>query len=106
VLDGAVAIDDQIVGADQLAYVGLGRDEVVMSAAAPARVLLLGGEPFEARPLMWWNFVARDRAEVDAAYAEWQAGTDRFGPVLSTLGAIAAPRPPWTTGAGAPFRRR
>jgi hypothetical protein len=44
---------------------------------------------------MWWNFVARTRAEVEAAYEAWQSGTDRFRPVASTLPRIDAPRPNW-----------
>ena len=30
---------------------------------------------------MWWNFVGRTRDEIDAAYASWEAGDDRFGTV-------------------------
>ena len=97
VLDGAVAVDDHLVGSDQLAYLGRDRDEIVITATSPARALLVGGEPFEARPLMWWNFVARDRGEIDAAYTEWQAGGgERFGRVDSGLDRITAPRRPWT----------
>ena len=95
VLDGAVAIDEHVIGADQLAYLGRGRDEIVVVATAPARALLVGGEPFEARPLMWWNFVARDREEIDTAYAAWQSRSERFGHVDSDLARIEAPRPPW-----------
>ncbi len=70
-------------------------DEIVVVATAPARALLVGGEPFEARPLMWWNFVARDREEIDTAYAAWQSRSERFGHVDSDLARIEAPRPPW-----------
>jgi hypothetical protein len=44
---------------------------------------------------MWWNFVARDRSEMEQAFAEWGASTERFGLVASTLDRIAAPRPFW-----------
>ena len=64
------AIDDRVVPADQLGYLGSGRDRRSRSRSpTPTRALVVGGEPFEARPLMWWNFVARDREEIDAAYA-------------------------------------
>jgi quercetin 2,3-dioxygenase len=105
VLDGTVGIDEHVVGADQLAYLGTNRDEIAITTAAPARALLVGGEPFEARPLMWWNFVARDREEIDAAYADWQSGGERFGPVASSLELIPAPPPLWRS-RGEPFRRR
>ena len=60
-----------------------------------SRVLLLGGQPFTEEILMWWNFVARDRAELEQAYAQWTASAERFGPVASTLDRIEAPRPFW-----------
>ena len=54
---------------------------------------------------MWWNFVARDHQEIDAAYVDWQSGNDRFGAVTSTLATVPAPPPPWSR-ASLPFRRR
>jgi hypothetical protein len=105
VLDGTVANDNRVIPRDQLAYLGGGREHVALVATASARVLLLGGEPMDTRPLMWWNFVARDREEVDAAYADWQSGSDRFGAVNSGLDLIPAPPPPWLRGAR-PFLRR
>jgi hypothetical protein len=44
---------------------------------------------------MWWNFVARDRSELEHAAAEWEDGAARFGTVDSALGRIEAPRPFW-----------
>jgi quercetin 2,3-dioxygenase len=100
VLEGAARLDgDRPVEPGVLAYLGPGRDEVALEAREPSRVLLLGGEPLGERLVMWWNFVARSRDEVDAAYADWQAGAERFGPVRSDLARIPAPRPPWQTGA-------
>jgi redox-sensitive bicupin YhaK (pirin superfamily) len=102
VLDGAVELDssggDQRVVPGELAYLGIGRDELAMRAAEGARLLLLGGEPFESPILMWWNFVARTREEIDAARADWQAGSSRFGDTGSTLARIPAPQTPWTGG--------
>jgi quercetin 2,3-dioxygenase len=45
--------------------------------------------------MMWWNFVGRTRDEIDAAYASWEAGDDRFGRVTSTLPRIPAKAPYW-----------
>jgi redox-sensitive bicupin YhaK (pirin superfamily) len=105
VLDGTVAVDERVVAADQLAYLGTGRSEIAVTVTSPVRALLVGGEPFETRPLMWWNFVARDREEIDAAYADWQAGAERFGAVASSLTAIPAPPPLWQPSPH-PFRPR
>ena len=95
VLAGAVSVEGSTVAADQLAYLGAGRREIRLDAAAPARALLLGGAPFGETILMWWNFVARTRDEVDAAVADWESGTARFGEVRTTLERIPAPLPTW-----------
>jgi redox-sensitive bicupin YhaK (pirin superfamily) len=95
VLSGEVAVDGTPVRTDRFAYVGLGRDELVLDALEPARVLLLGGTPFGERVLMWWNFVARSREEISGAYRQWRADDGRFGEVHSALDRIPAPPPPW-----------
>ena len=58
VLSGTVEIDATPIGADELGYLGIGRNELRITSGAPARLLLLGGAPFEDSILMWWNFVA------------------------------------------------
>ena len=42
---------------------------------------------------MWWNFVARTRDEIDAAYDDWRNETERFPAVASQLARIDSPRP-------------
>jgi redox-sensitive bicupin YhaK (pirin superfamily) len=93
VLEGAVSVDGTLVEPGHLAYLGEGRDELGLSG--PARALLIGGEPFEAPVVMWWNFVARTRDEIVEARRSWEARDDRFAPVASTLGRIPAPPTPW-----------
>jgi quercetin 2,3-dioxygenase len=58
-------------------------------------VLLLGGEPFPEPILMWWNFVAHSRDELDGAYRQWESGDPRFGRLRSPLLRIPAPPPFW-----------
>ena len=96
VLDGAVVVDDTPVEPGQLAYLGPGRDQLALRADEPVRALLVGGTPFEAPVVMWWNFVARSRDEVSAATEAWNAGHDRFGEVASAMARIPAPATPWT----------
>lgn len=67
VMRGSLAADGTPATTGQLAYLGRGRDEVRLDVAEPARAILLGGEPFPEPLLMWWNFVARTRAEIDGA---------------------------------------
>jgi quercetin 2,3-dioxygenase len=95
VLEGSIGVDDQSLVPGQLAYLGEGREDITLLSAAPARVLLLGGVPFPEPVLMWWNYVARSRAEVDAAVRDWNAHAGRFGTVASELPRIPSPVPIW-----------
>jgi quercetin 2,3-dioxygenase len=95
VLEGAVAVGGTPVVPGRLGYLGEGRDELSFDVREPTRALLLGGEPFEEPIMMWWNFVGRTRDEIDAAYASWEAGDDRFGRVTSALPRIPARAPFW-----------
>jgi len=99
-LDGRARVDGTVVESGALAYLGTGRDEVAVDVDEPARALLLGGEPLGEPVLMWWNFVARTREELDRAYDDWRDETGRFGAVPSDLGRIPAPRPPWRRSGG------
>jgi quercetin 2,3-dioxygenase len=96
VFDGALEVDGEVIAPGVLAYLGSNRDSVELRASAPARALLIGGEPFGVAPLMWWNFVARTREEMDAAYRDWEAHSPRFGEVRSPLPRIPAPPPVWS----------
>lgn len=80
----------------QLAYLAPGRDAVELRAATRSRVLVLGGVPFPETVVMWWNYVARDRAEISAAHAAWTARTDRFQVPHSKLGSVDVRPPLWT----------
>ena len=78
-------------------YLGVGRTELDVGLADDARVLLLGGTPFEEEIVMWWNFVARTHEEIEEARAQWNAGGDpRFGEVTHypTDERLAAPALP------------
>jgi len=86
VLGGEGDADGEHLAADTLYYLPPGRDELTVRG----RLLLLGGPPFAEKVLMWWNFVARDGAEIARARDDWAAG--RFGAVRGYRGApIAAP---------------
>jgi quercetin 2,3-dioxygenase len=97
VLSGGLRLGGVSVQPDELAYLGLGRDQLEVDPQGAARFLLIGGEPFESTVEMWWNFVARNKGEIESAYRDWQAHAERFGPVATTLERIEAPRPLWLT---------
>ncbi|PJN21427.1 pirin family protein [Kitasatospora sp. CB02891] len=46
----------------------------------PARLVLLGGTPFEEEIVMWWNFIGRSSEEIVQARIDWEKGV-RFGEV-------------------------
>ena len=96
VTEGGVSIEGQGVGPGQLAYLGTGRDELTLACRQASRLLLLGGTPFHEPVLMWWNFVARTRDEVDAAHLAWATDAGRFGRVASPLPRVEVGPPPWT----------
>jgi redox-sensitive bicupin YhaK (pirin superfamily) len=95
VLEGALVLGGRSLEPGHLGYLGTGRDECLLAVPAPTRAILLGGVPFEESILMWWNFVARDRAEMDEAYAHWSNDDGWFGQVNSAIDRIPVPMPPW-----------
>jgi len=95
VLDGALTIGATTLTPGHLGYLGGDRDEIPLRAEERSRALLLGGVPFPEPILMFWNFVARDRAEMEAAWRDWNDDTGRFGRVASRLPRIPSPSPYW-----------
>jgi quercetin 2,3-dioxygenase len=85
---GPVCLDGTDLARAELGYVGVGRDrlELVNRNGEPARVLLLGGEPFEEPIVMWWNFVGRSHEEIAEFREAWQQGSERFGQVQGYAG--------------------
>jgi redox-sensitive bicupin YhaK (pirin superfamily) len=95
-MDGDAQVDGVPVERGSMLYLGCGRSELPLRAAADSGLLLLGGEPFEEKLVMWWNFVARTGDEIAEARADWMTG-DRFGMVHGYDGSpIPAPELPPT----------
>ncbi|KJK59127.1 pirin family protein [Saccharothrix sp. ST-888] len=71
---------------------------IANTGPTPARLILLGGTPFEERIVMWWNFIGRDHQEIVEAREAWQSAADRFGSVTGYPGdRLPAPVLPHTT---------
>jgi redox-sensitive bicupin YhaK (pirin superfamily) len=98
--DGTASVDGS-----RLLYLGTGRDHVDIVSADGARVFLLGGEPFEADIVMWWNFVGRSHDEIVEAREAWEAHAPRFGQVVDH-GPERIPAPPLPAVRLTPRRRR
>jgi quercetin 2,3-dioxygenase len=99
VIDGAATVADVPARPGPLLYLGEGRSELRLEAGPDTRLMLLGGEPFAERIVMWWNFVGRDHNEIVAARQAWEdrAGGGPFGTVRGYDGPdIPAPPMPIT----------
>ena len=100
-LDGAAVVAGTTLKPGPLLYLGEGRSQLRLGAGPDTRLMLLGGEPFAERIVMWWNYVGRDHDEIVAAREAWEArdaGADgRFGRVRGYPGPdIPAPPMPIT----------
>ncbi len=95
IIQGSVVVNGKEVLPGSIVYLGAQRDSVIVKTYAGARMILLGGEPFEEQLFMWWNFVGRNRDEIELAAKEWNAGS-AFGEVAPMgLPRIVAPDFPW-----------
>ena len=64
--------------------------EFVMEAGTT--VYLFGGEPFEEERIIFWNFVSSDKALIEKAKEDWQAG--RFPIIEGESDPVPLPAPP------------
>lgn len=71
---GSLTVSGERAAPGDLVHLPSGRDRLCLEAAdEPARVLLLGGEPFGEAIVMWWNFVGRTHEEIVDYREQWQA---------------------------------
>ncbi|NUU24560.1 MAG: pirin family protein [Streptomycetaceae bacterium] len=90
-------VDGVPVPIGSLLYLGCGRDDVHIRTESASNLILVGGEPFAEKIVMWWNFVGRTGEEIAEARTQWQA-EERFGVVhgyhAPRLDAPALPQTP------------
>ncbi|MBH5333894.1 pirin family protein [Streptomyces pactum] len=79
-MSGEAEVDGVRLAPGSLLYLGCGRTELPLRADVDSAFMLLGGEPFEERIVMWWNFVGRSQQDIEQARADWM-NTTRFGEV-------------------------
>ena len=81
-----VRLDRSVLGVRDA---GLGHLRLSNPTDSPARVMLLGGEPFDEGVVMWWNFIGRSHEDIVRLRQEWNdAPEDRFGRVAGYRGTI------------------
>jgi quercetin 2,3-dioxygenase len=91
-MSGAAEVDAVPLAPGSMIYLGSGRRDLRLRADVPARLLLLGGLPFDEEIVMWWNFVARTGEEIAGAHARWSR--EGFGRVPDAGEPTPAPQLP------------
>lgn len=92
-LSGELSVAGERLEPGTLLYLGLHRSALRVCCEAPAQLLLLGGEPFPEKVLMFWNFVARTGAEIIQAVEQWQEHRHFAELEASSLPRLIAPDP-------------
>lgn len=80
---GAVLLDGEAYFEGEMVILRPGV-AVPMEATCSTRLIVLGGAPLEGDRHLLWNFVGSDKASLDAAKDDWEAG--RFPPVVDDDG--------------------
>jgi redox-sensitive bicupin YhaK (pirin superfamily)/predicted GNAT family acetyltransferase len=80
---GDLRFEDAALAPSELGYAPSGPRTLTLAneADAPARLILLGGPPFDEAIVMWWNFIGRSHEDIARAREDWEAASDRFGAV-------------------------
>lgn len=95
VIEGNVRVNSRYLAPTEMLYMRRDRLTISFTAESDAKLLLIGGEPFEEDIVMWWNFIGRTHGEIALARADWEAGSARFGTVAGHDGqVIPAPEMP------------
>jgi redox-sensitive bicupin YhaK (pirin superfamily) len=87
---GPVSVEGTETARTEMAYVAPGHHHITIQSSddRPARVILLGGRPFDEELVMWWNFVGRSHEDIVAYREQWQEHADRFGEVAGYVGKV------------------
>ncbi|WP_406012064.1 pirin family protein [Streptomyces sp. NBC_00984] len=85
---GSILLGETPVLRAELGYVGPGPDTLTLTNASDdtARLLLLGGTPFDEEIVMWWNFIGRSHKDIVEAREDWEGASERFGTVHGYAG--------------------
>ena len=96
IVSGAIRVEgqDDAFADGQLVVLKPGA-EILMTADAPSRLMLVGGEPLPERRYLYWNFVSSRIDRIEQAKADWREG--RFDAVSGDDEFI--PLPPEVPGA-------
>jgi redox-sensitive bicupin YhaK (pirin superfamily) len=85
-----IELDGEVLPEGEMALVE-GSDGAVLRSALATRVVVIGGTPSPPR-VIWWNFVASDRALIEQAAERWSQGG--FEKIPGEQGALLMPPRP------------
>lgn len=68
---GSISIDAEVGVTSSLIYRAPGASQVTVTASEDAILLMLGGQPFGEKILMWWNFIGRTNEDIVRAREDW-----------------------------------
>lgn len=96
---GELTVNGTPIPVSGLYFVPAGAESVNIEASPGAIVLMLGGEPFGEKILMWWNFIGRTHEDIVKARGQWNAeDQNRFPDFEDSIGdRIPAPELPNVT---------
>jgi len=87
-VEGRVQLDGQTLAPQTLAVLAPGA-AVRLSAEAPARCVVVGGDKLDGHRFIWWNFVSSRKARIAQAGEDWAA--QRMGQVAGESEFIPLP---------------
>jgi redox-sensitive bicupin YhaK (pirin superfamily) len=98
--EGQIRVNDTDIPVSGLEYLEKGPDSAILTAGhQDSIILLLGGQPFGEKILMWWNFIGRTHQDIAKAREDWNAADPaRFPGFEDSIGGrIPAPDLPNVT---------
>lgn len=92
IVSGEANVNGNPVRLGQLHYIPAGKESLTITTQTNAKVILLGGEPFKEKIVMWWNFIGRSHDEIVQMREDWQNQSPRFPAFQDRIGGrIPAP---------------
>lgn len=89
VLAGSLDVDGVRISPGDLAVFVEGTT-VEARAAAPVRMMILGGDRLDAPRTIWWNFVSTSRERIEEAKMKWFSG--EWEPISGESGHVPLPK--------------
>jgi redox-sensitive bicupin YhaK (pirin superfamily) len=94
-IEGEIEIAGKVLSKGTLAYLPVGINELTIVAHSPSKIILIGGEPFKEKIIMWWNFIGRSHEEIVEMRTAWESKSDLYPEFTDLIGGrIPAPQMP------------